>query len=94
VVPWFADRYADGADWRALAWWIHDHLPYHHLQFFPKLAAFNITWREEPERIISSYIARAASSRVPVWLTTAAITRNGIGAFRRAGLDEPAKTRG
>ena len=57
VVPWFADRYADGADWRALAWWIHDHLPYHHLQFFPKLAAFNITWREEPESIISSYIA-------------------------------------
>jgi hypothetical protein len=57
VVPWFADRYADGADWRALAWWLHDHLPYHHLQFFPKLAAFNITWREEPERIISSYIA-------------------------------------
>jgi hypothetical protein len=57
VVPWFADRYADGADWRALAWWIHDQLPYHHLQFFPKLAAFNITWREEPERIISSYIA-------------------------------------
>ena len=57
VVPWFADRYADGADWRALAWWIHDQLPYHHLQFFPKLAAFNITGREEPERIISSYIA-------------------------------------
>ena len=57
VVPWFADRHAEGADWRALAWWIHDHLPYHALQFFPKLAAFNITWREEPERIISSYIA-------------------------------------
>jgi len=57
VVPWFADRYADGADWRALAWWLHDHLPYHHLQFFPKLAGFNITWREEPERMISSYIA-------------------------------------
>ena len=57
VVPWFADRYAEGADWRALAWWIHDHLPYHHLQFFPKLAAFNITWREEPERIVTSYIA-------------------------------------
>ena len=57
VVPWFADRYAEGADWRALAWWIHDHLPYHHLQFFPKLAAFNITWREQPERIVTSYIA-------------------------------------
>ena len=57
VVPWFADRYAAGADWRGLAWWIHDHLPYHHLQFFPKLAAFNITWREQPERIVTSYIA-------------------------------------
>ena len=57
VVPWFADRYAEGANWRALAWWIHDHLPYHHLQFFPKLAAFNIAWREEPERIVTSYIA-------------------------------------
>jgi hypothetical protein len=21
VVPWFADRYRDGADWRAIAWW-------------------------------------------------------------------------
>jgi len=57
VVPWFADRYAEGADWRALAWWVHDHLPYHHLQFFPKLCAFNITWREEPERTIASFIA-------------------------------------
>jgi hypothetical protein len=23
IVPWFADCYRDGADWRALAWWIH-----------------------------------------------------------------------
>lgn len=29
VIPWFADRYAAGADWRAMAWWVHDHLPYH-----------------------------------------------------------------
>jgi hypothetical protein len=35
VVPWLADRYREGADWRALAWWIHDHLPYSQLQFFP-----------------------------------------------------------
>ena len=34
VVPWFADRYREGTDWRALAWWIHDHLPYSQLQFF------------------------------------------------------------
>ena len=57
VVPWFADRYAAGADWRALAWWIHDHLPYAHMQFFPKLAAFNLLWREQPSRRIDSFIA-------------------------------------
>ena len=57
VIPWFADRYAAGADWRALAWWIHDHLPYAHLQFFPKLAAFNIQWHERPQRRIDSFIA-------------------------------------
>lgn len=56
VIPWFADRYAAGADWRAMAWWIHDHLPYSKLHFFPKLAAFNIQWREQPERRIDSYI--------------------------------------
>jgi hypothetical protein len=57
VVPWFADRYERSQDWRALAWWIHDHLPYSSLVFFPKLAAFNLTWHERPERRIDSYIA-------------------------------------
>jgi hypothetical protein len=57
VVPWFADRYADGRDWRDLAWWVHDHLPYHAMYFFPRLAAFNLTWREAPGRTISSYVA-------------------------------------
>jgi len=56
VVPWFADRYAEGADWRAMAWWIHDHLPYSELQFFPKLAAFNIGWHECPRRRIESFV--------------------------------------
>jgi hypothetical protein len=56
VVPWFTDRYEAGADWRALAWWIHDHLPYSSLQFYPKLAAFNLAWHERPLREISSYI--------------------------------------
>ena len=56
LVPWFTDRYANGADWRSLAWWIHDHLPYSRLQFFPKLCAFNIGWSESPERRIYSYI--------------------------------------
>ena len=57
VIPWFADRYAEGADWRALAWWIHDHLGYGHLEFYPKLCAFNIQWSEHPRRRIDSFIA-------------------------------------
>ena len=56
VIPWFADRYEAGRDWRDLAWWIHDHLPYHQLYFFPKLAAFNLTWREERDPSILSYV--------------------------------------
>ena len=56
VIPWFADRYAKGRDWRDLAWWLHDHLAYHEIYFFPKLAAFNLTWREDPARRILSYI--------------------------------------
>ncbi|MEI6303096.1 MAG: hypothetical protein WCR74_16765 [Betaproteobacteria bacterium] len=56
VVPWFSDRYDAGADWRALAYWIHNHLPYSTLYFFPKLAAFNIGWHETPRRTIHSYI--------------------------------------
>jgi hypothetical protein len=39
----------------AVAWWIHDHLPYSILWFFPNLLAVNIRWREEPERRIDSY---------------------------------------
>jgi hypothetical protein len=56
VLPWFTDKYEQGADWRSLAYWIHDHLPYSELQFFPKLCAFNIGWQEKPARSISSFI--------------------------------------
>lgn len=56
VVPWFLDKYEAGADWRAMAYWIHNHLPYSQLQFFPKLCAFNIGWHERPQRSIYSYI--------------------------------------
>lgn len=55
VVPWFADQYAASGDWRPLAYWIHDHLPYSRLQFFPRLAAFNLSWHERPERSIYGY---------------------------------------
>ena len=57
VIPWFADQYDQGRDWRDLAWWVHDHLPYSEMWFFPKLAAFNLVWRPDPLRTISSYIA-------------------------------------
>jgi hypothetical protein len=56
VIPWFADRLLEGAPWQAMAWWIHDHLPYSQLQFFPKLGAFNIGWQEQPRREIYSFI--------------------------------------
>lgn len=56
-IPWFADRYEAGADWRALAWWIHDHLQYSELYFFPNRAAFNLTWSEKPKRTVKSYVS-------------------------------------
>lgn len=56
AIPWFTDRYAQGADWRALAYWIHDHLPYSELQFFPAICAFNISWHEKPKKSIHSFI--------------------------------------
>ncbi len=56
AIPWFTDRFERGADWRALAYWVHDHLPYSQLQFFPKLCAFNIGWHEKPARRIDSFI--------------------------------------
>ena len=61
VVPWFADRLLEGTPWQAMARWIHDHLPYSQLQFFPKLGAFNIGWQEYPKREIQLHPA----SRVP-----------------------------
>lgn len=65
VIPTFADLYDGGADWRALAWWIHDHLPYSWQQFFPKRAAFNLTWHERPERRIDSFIKPAGCLTKP-----------------------------
>ncbi len=56
VVPLLVDRLAGGTSWHAMAWWIHDHLPYSELQFFPKLCAFNIGWHEAPRRMIYSFV--------------------------------------
>ena len=57
VVPSFLDYYERTGHWQALAWWIHDNIPaYSAMYFFPKLAAFNITWSEKPEKRIDSYV--------------------------------------
>lgn len=62
VIPWFIDRQKEAEEaglvplgWEALAWWIHDHLPYSDLCFYPVDAAFNIRWSERPNRRIESY---------------------------------------
>jgi len=57
IVPAFWDRFQNEGDWTRLAWWIHDHLPYSSLWFFPIYFAFNITWHESPARRIDSYVA-------------------------------------
>lgn len=57
VIPSFLALYEKNpANWQQLAYWIHNHLNYSHLQFFPKLCAFNINWHEHPLREIHSYI--------------------------------------
>jgi hypothetical protein len=56
IVNRFVPYYERTGDWEALAWWVHDHLPYHDMQFFPRFAAFNLQWREQPECRIYSYI--------------------------------------
>lgn len=52
LVPWYE---ATGR-WEAVAWWVHDHLPYSEMEFFPRFAAFNLAWHERPKRRIRSYI--------------------------------------
>ena len=54
VVPWLVDH-RQPEDWPAMAYWIHNHLPYSSLTFFSKLSAFNIGWHENPQRSIYSY---------------------------------------
>ncbi|RWX76705.1 hypothetical protein EPK99_13585 [Neorhizobium lilium] len=55
VIPCVWDRFQAPGDWQRLAWWIHDHLPYASLQFFPKLWAVNVQWHEKPMRLITSF---------------------------------------
>ncbi len=65
VIPWFADQYAQGRDWRDLAWWIHDHLPFSYICVFPKLCAMNLAWSSAPRRKIKSYVAPKGTLMTP-----------------------------
>lgn len=56
VVPGFVDRFDQPGDWKRLAWWIHDNLPYATMEFFPIRFAFNLGWHERPARAIMSHI--------------------------------------
>ncbi len=56
IVNRFIPYYERTGDWEALAWWIHDHLPYSDMEFFPRFAAFNLQWRDDPVRSIQSFI--------------------------------------
>lgn len=56
VVPSFANRFDQPGDWKRLAWWVHDHLPYATMEFFPVRWAFNLGWHETPSRMIYSHV--------------------------------------
>ena len=55
VIPWFVPHYEAGTPWQAMAWWVHDNLPYSDTAFFPTYAAFNLRWCEMPARRIESF---------------------------------------
>ena len=57
VVHAMLPYYERTGHWEAIAWWVHDHLPYSDMEFFPKLCAFNLQWKEGvPQRRIGSFI--------------------------------------
>ena len=57
VVTSFLPYYERTKNWQALAWWVHDNVPgYSEMEFFRRLAAFNISWHEEPKKTIHTQI--------------------------------------
>ena len=56
IVHAFIPYFERTGHWEALGWWIHDHLPYDDIEFFPKFAAFNYGWKDMPTGGIYSYI--------------------------------------
>ncbi len=56
IVHAFIPYFQRTGHWEAMGWWVHDHLPYSSMLFFPKFSAFNLGWREVPKRRIRSFI--------------------------------------
>lgn len=56
IVHAFIPYYQRTGHWEAMAWWVHDRLPYSTMLFFPKFSAFNLGWQEMPKRRIRSFI--------------------------------------
>jgi hypothetical protein len=56
VLPSRLSLYQATGDWWSLARWIHDHLPYSRLTFYRRDGAFSIGWKDQPERVIWSYV--------------------------------------
>jgi hypothetical protein len=56
VVNSFIPYYGSTGDWPAMAWWVHDNLPYDDMEFFPRFAAFNLGWRETARRRIYGFV--------------------------------------
>ena len=51
VIPEFVDWVNENPrrDWRVLAWFIHDHLPYSEMVYFKRNGTVNLTWRGDPD---------------------------------------------
>ena len=70
VIPWFVDYLEERPEmsWKAMAWWIHDHLPYSEMEFYRhrnskfEYAAFNIRWHETKVR---GQIVSMSGGRIP-----------------------------
>ena len=58
VIPRFWDRFQQTGDWKRLAWWIHDNLPYSEMEFFQTYWAFNLNWHEVPVRKVANWIEK------------------------------------
>jgi hypothetical protein len=81
VVNSFVGYYERTGDWQAMAWWVHDHLDYCDMEFFPRLAAFNLQWRQAPRRAIYSFIPPQKG-----WLTKPGLP-NHLGSHAEAYAD-------